>query len=326
MRYIHIDADSSLNGTLVNVGDSLGIIFQVGGTTRHLHLQEGASPPSILNPLFSLTPFTDTCSPVIDANSIEIYDQATGSPRSRDSLRGKVDIDVMSYDTLNHSIPELLGRVYPCSLRYQVLDTLGNPLKDTVKVRFDKVPPNVNVDWLLRSTNNIYPTFRITNTALVGDTVRDHYWNTKQKDGEADSVDADSIENAKFPRGDYWVKVHAYDVDSNSTAESLKVYVDNFAPRVDSVFPADSATNVPIGTKIDVRFDEPMDQNVSLNSVIIFSPGASVSWQWVDGTKIRGTLNPSLEPGSVGTAHQFLHTEKSFLTVGELQSTIRLSL
>ncbi|MFQ6061363.1 MAG: Ig-like domain-containing protein, partial [Thermoplasmata archaeon] len=94
------------------------------------------------------------------------------------------------------------------------------------------------------------------------------------------------------------MNVYAYDVDSNFCAESVQVYIDNFAPRVDSVHPDSGATNVPLDTKMEVQFNEPMNQNVDLDCVITLTPGAMVSWQWLDSTKVRGIPIPSLEPNT----------------------------
>ncbi|HIE05422.1 MAG TPA: hypothetical protein EYP58_01335 [bacterium (Candidatus Stahlbacteria)] len=129
-----------------------------------------------------------------------------------------------------------------------------------MQIWFDRVPPNVNVNWVLRRANNTYPTFRITNSALHGDTVRDHYWNTKQKINEPDSVDADSIEVAKFKDGFYYVKDLAWDIRENADAESVLVHVDNFSPRVKETFPKNWSRFVP--NKLGViwcTFSEPMD-------------------------------------------------------------------
>ena len=66
----------------------------------------------------------------------------------------------------------------------------------------------------------------------------DGYWNTKQKRAPApDSVDADSIEDARFKDGFFWVKVIAADIRNNADTESVKVHVDNFHPRVKITYP-----------------------------------------------------------------------------------------
>jgi hypothetical protein len=40
---------------------------------------------------------------------------------------------------------------------------------------------------------------------IINNQVVDRYWNTKQKIGQPDSVDAESLEVAKFKDGYYWV-------------------------------------------------------------------------------------------------------------------------
>jgi len=90
--------------------------------------------------------------------------------------------------------------------------------------------------------------------------VENHYWNTKQKLGQPDSVDADSIEVAKFKDGFYWVKVKAYDVRNNADSESVLVHIDNFVPRVKQTYPSDWFAFVSNKQKtIWFKFSEPMD-------------------------------------------------------------------
>lgn len=76
------------------------------------------------------------------------------------------------------------------------------------------------------------PFYYWTTNPIISNQVEDRYWNTKQKINEPDSVDADSIEVAKFKDGYYWVKVTAYDIRENYDPESVYVHVDNFKPRV----------------------------------------------------------------------------------------------
>ncbi|HEC78920.1 MAG TPA: hypothetical protein ENI34_07240 [candidate division WOR-3 bacterium] len=95
--------------------------------------------------------------------------------------------------------------------------------------------------------------------------VEDHYWNTKQRADSAgipfpDSVDADSIEVARFKDGFYWVKVYAYDISDNADSESVLVHIDNFAPRVKQTYPSDWFAFVSNKQKtIWFKFSEPMD-------------------------------------------------------------------
>ena len=262
--YIHLTSRTP-NFSHVHRGDSLGIIIHVvGGGTTHLHFQSTIAP--FYNPLGggivdSLTPFTDTTRPTIIRDTILFYPD--GGTVVGNLLSGIIDIDAEVYDKPNRGVsgPEdHLGRIYPYKISFQIVDTLGNIKYDTCKIKFDRVPPNVNVDWLIRDGNNAHPVFRITNVALNGDTVRDHYWNTKQKLSQPDSVDADSIEDAKFKDGKYWVKVLAYDIRNNADTESVKVHVDNFNPRVKQTDPPNWFAFVPTKKhRIWCFFSEAMD-------------------------------------------------------------------
>jgi len=95
--------------------------------------------------------------------------------------------------------------------------------------------------------------------------VEDRYWNTKQRADSAgipfpDSVDADSIEVARFKDGFYWVKVYTYDIRNNADSESVLVHIDNFAPRVKQTYPSDWFAFVPTKQhKIWCCFSEAMN-------------------------------------------------------------------
>jgi len=127
----------------------------------------------------------------------------------------------------------------------------------------------------------------------VSNQVEDRYWNTKQQAGQPDSVDADSIEVAKFKDGHYWVKVLAYDIRNNYDSESVYVQVANFRPKVKETDPEDGETDVPIHKDIYVRFSESMDRGITLWSAISISPGVSGDWEWLSSTEIEFTPDPS---------------------------------
>lgn len=292
IRYIHIDVDTSIGWhDPISIGDSLGTIFHVYGTT-HLHFQHGGKIPTfdIHNPLLYLTPFTDDFSPSIDTSSITFFDNASGDTLGDTLLFGKVDINVMIYDTLNHSIPEHSGRIYPYMIGYEIKDSKGAAIVIKTTIEFDKVPPNIHVDWLLKSTNNTYPTFRITNTTLHGDTVRDSYWNTKQKTGSPEDVDADSIEVAKFKDGFYWVKIKACDIKWRIASEEVQVHVDNFLPEVKEAYPPADFKYVPTKEHfIWCKFSESMDTTTLIPSnITVISLNDSVEYSgaitYVDST------------------------------------------
>ncbi|TET46260.1 hypothetical protein E3J62_04830 [candidate division TA06 bacterium] len=318
--YIHLTNRVDDATYIAAFEDTIG---RIQASKAHLHFHWTSRYPPIVDTVFNplwpsgLSPYVDSTNPHID--SILFYrqgfaDSLLSDTLGPDTLERKVDILCVAgdfrTDTLGHCPTPDSGNVSVYRIEYEVRrilsDTTDTLLRSWQKITFDTIPNPSDTVQLNRTygpgSSSSHFRYWVSNDPFNPDSSkRDWYWNTKQKDSIPslpDSVDAESVDVAKFPRGNYRVKVFAYDIGGNSDVDSVQVYVDNFGPRVDSVFPADSATNVPIGTNIEVKFNEPMDQNVTLNSVITFSPGASVSWQWLDSTKVRGTPNPSLEPGT----------------------------
>jgi len=252
-RYIHASLDTFLQGDTILPGCVIGYI-----TGTHLHFRESStrlSPHDALNPLDSLalTPYYDSTNPHID--SVKFYRQGPGDTLlSKDSLDGKIDVLAVARDTRTDStghIPTIVGTTSVYRIGYEVRDTLGNLKKDYwEKIVFDSIPspPNVSQLQLTYGSGSTNSHFRywVSNDPF-NDTVahRNWYWNTKQRTGQPDSVDADSIEVAKFKDGFYWVKVYAYDISDNADSESVLVHIDNFAPRVKQTYPSDWFAFVP---------------------------------------------------------------------------------
>lgn len=301
--YIHLANRIPDRSYVTAFVDTLGRIHTGQG---HLHLTEKENRLEHLNPLRNgaLAPYADTAKPEID--SIMFYRQGDTTLLS-DTLDGKVDILSVAMDFRTDTTGGSAGAgVSVYRIGYEIKDDTGAVKKQYwERVVFDSVPNDGLLD-LVYASGSTYdpPHFRYWVTNNPFDTVpgnRNWYWNTKQKDSIPplpDSVDAESVDVAKFPRGNYRVKVFAYDIGGNYDVDSVQVYVDNFAPRIDSVFPADNATDVPLGTKIELRFNEPMRQTVDLECVMSISPGAMISWQWLDSTRVKGTPYPSLEPNT----------------------------
>ncbi len=133
-------------------------------------------------------------------------------------LDRKVDVLSVAGDTRTDSTGHSAGgNVSVYRIGYEVKDTLGNIVKPYwERIRFDTIPspPNASQLLLTYGTGSTRSHFRywVTNDPFNPDsTLRNWYWNTKQKADSAgipfpDSVDAESIEVAKFKDGKYWVK------------------------------------------------------------------------------------------------------------------------
>ncbi|HEC78426.1 MAG TPA: hypothetical protein ENI34_04695, partial [candidate division WOR-3 bacterium] len=321
-RYYHMVIRDVIDDTFFIAADSF---FAKTDSCNHVHLQEadrrltapGASANNAvwLNPLRNgaMTPYVDFTNPSID--SIKFYRQGPGDTLlSNDSLDGRIDVLAVARDTRTDStghIPTIVGTTSVYRIGYEVRDTLGNLKKDYwKKIVFDSIPspPNVSQLQLTYGTGSTNSHFRywISNDPF-NDTVslRNHYWNTKQRADSAgipfpDSVDADSIEVAKFKDGFYWVKVKAYDVRNNADSESVLVHIDNFAPRVKQTYPSDWFAFVSNKQhKIWCCFSEAMDtttltaENIKIQSLKADSfnyPIINISYIQVDSIPLYKLL------------------------------------
>jgi len=152
-----------------------------------------------------------------------------------------------------------------------ITDTLGNAIYNSdTTIRFPQVqPPNDGAPVLLVYDRHNYtavsPFFYWVTNRIINNQVVDRYWNTKQKIGQPDSVDAESLEVAKFKDGRYWVKVVAADIRNNADTESVRVTIANFRPRVKSTIPTNGQGNVPVDQYIYITFSEAMDRTEDIS-------------------------------------------------------------
>jgi len=90
------------------------------------------------------------------------------------------------------------------------------------------------------------------------------------------------IDTTGWADGTYSIIVRANDTAGNVAIESYQFTVDGTAPTVVSTLPVDDATGVPLGTTIDITFNETMN-NVSVQNAITISPsitGLVYSWNY----------------------------------------------
>ncbi len=304
-RYIHINFEVSNEDTL-GPGNFIGLVDNP--TAPHVHFREKTTlslPYNAINPLLpgALTLYVDSTNPHID--SIKVYRQASDSLMTG-ILDNRVDIlsvaGDMRTDSTGH-IPTIPGNVSVYRIGYEVKDTLGGVVKSYwEKIVFDIIdnPSSTSQQSLTYGSGSTNTNFRywVSNDPFNSNSnLRNWYWNTRQKINEPDSVDADSIEDALFKDGNYWVKVLVYDIRDNADSESVYVQVANFRPRVKETDPEDGQGNVPIHKDIYVRFSEVMDTvltpNSNLWSVIGISPGVSGDWKWLSDTTIEFTPDPA---------------------------------
>ncbi|RKX70906.1 hypothetical protein DRP53_03395 [candidate division WOR-3 bacterium] len=297
--YIHLTNRIAHNSFATAFVDSIGRIFR---TEAHLHFTERIDGDLRLNPLRenALTPYEDSTRPHID--SVRFYRQGPGDTLLIGPLNGKVDVLAVAGDTRTDSTGHSAdGNVSIYRVGYEVRDTSGNLKKSYwEKIRFDSIPRNAVLNLVYGSgSSESHFRYWVSNDPF-NDTVahRNWFWNTKQKINEPDTVDAESLEVAKFRDCYYWVIVKAYDIRDNFDAETVKVCVDNFAPKVRATDPVDGAINVPVHKKVTITFNERMDSTVNLRDAITFSPGVSGDWVWLDSIRCRFTPDPAFNTGT----------------------------
>jgi len=222
-------------------------------------------------------------------------------------LDGRIDISVDARDPWTDSLGcgmngGTLGNMGMHRCYGYIFDTLRI---DTLKFEYHRYD-TCAIDRMITyayapGSSNSRHIYWITNNPFDTINPRRYYWNTKQKINEPDSVDADSIEVAKFKDCYYWVLVKAYDIRGNLDVESLRVMVDNFPPKIRETDPVNGATNVPVNKKVKITFNETMDQTVYLRDAITFSPGVSGSWSWPAPSQCEFTPDPAFRRSTTYT-------------------------
>ncbi len=232
-----------------------------GVDLSHLHFEDlYLTGPVLENPLADgnlvTAPDFDTLWPKV----IDIWFQRNNTdtclPEQNDTtiVRGRIDIVARARDEMPDPGSENVG-LY--RMAYLVRDRDGNLVSDTVEsCRFDTVP---NQDQIFHcyqkvitfsdgSQDSTHLGFRrgqqyIPTRFYYITTWRNgsqyDYWNTKQREGAAEDVDADSVGEAKYPDNMYRVSVLAWDIAGHGGdeedargADTAWVVVDNFLPEL----------------------------------------------------------------------------------------------
>jgi|GEM_PF-1500589 len=321
-RYYHMVIRDVIDDTSWVGADSL---FAKTDGENHVHLQEAdtvlKSPGDIddvkwLNLLRAegIYPYGDstpTAYPQIrnGTDGVIFWRQGTNDTISRDTVMdGKIDISVNARDPWTDSLGGSSGAgnmgVYK---NYGYIFTKEDTLRLDTLIKFehhkyDTCSPDQNVEYAYApgsyTSRHIY---FITNNPYDTLNPQDYYWNTKQQEGQLDSVDADSIEVAKFKDGYFWVKAHIYDIKDNSDVESLLVHVDNFNPKVKESRPTPWFAFVPNKQKtIWFKFSEAMDTTTlnTTNITIQSLKADSFNYPIINITYIDSTYELTLEVDS----------------------------
>ena len=277
----------------ISIGVDKNDTGMIGAGEGLIHFREGLNVVySIINHLHAdgFQHHNDSTNPHID--SIKFYRQGSIAELSADSLNGKVDIVVITagdtrIDTRKHS---MTNNVSIYRIGYEVLNKSYFIVKSYwEKIKFNIIPPK-SLLGLIYANNSTDSNVRyyVTNDPFNSNTnLRNRYWNTKQKVRQPDSVDADSIEDAKFRDGVYYVRVKAFDIDSNNITKDIKVVVANFRPKAKITILFKGQNNVYLNQKIYIAFSEIMNKSVDLKSAINISPDVSGSWKWICGNMVE---------------------------------------
>ncbi len=187
---------------------------------------------------------------------------------------------------------------YSCDISVAAATALHAKLVDTTKNYGATIP---GFPW------QNFKHYVITNTkgldGSAGNVDEGQYWNTNAKnDGTDDGVphanfagkpDTTKATEARFPDGDYTVRVHTADLVHNNTDISWTVRLENFHPIVVETDPPMGA-ELPAGTDevgdLTVIFNEPMDMTVPAASILAIAGGATLHDQvWINPHTIKFT-------------------------------------
>jgi len=306
-RYYHMVIRDTIQDSSFIASDSFFAKTDVG---NHVHLQEGdvilehpGNPGNVhwLNPLRNgaITPYADYTNPHID--SIKFYRQGGSAQLNADSLNGKVDIVAVAGDTRTDSTGHSAGHnvsVYRIGyLVKNMQDSIVKPYWE--KVKFDSIPSNSYFSLVYaEGSSETHFRYYVTNDVFNPDPgLKNMYWNTRQKIGEPDSINADSIEEAKYPDGEYKVIIKAFDIaygiKENCKTRTINANIANFRPKVKYTDPYNGQNNVDLNKKVHITFSEDMNKRVDLNSAISISPGVSGKFEWINDNEIEFTPEPA---------------------------------
>uniref|UniRef100_A0A7C4YGF0 T9SS type A sorting domain-containing protein n=1 Tax=candidate division WOR-3 bacterium TaxID=2052148 RepID=A0A7C4YGF0_UNCW3 len=292
--------------------DTIGKVLDYppsGPSGDHLHFQIGPVDGPFQNPLFydsGPVGYDDNGFPVI--SSIDFWRQGSEGDTAKQLvgvLDGKIDIRMKCKDVQTSGGGNNASGIY--KLSYSIANKYGNIVYNSgTTIVFPQVePPNDGAPVLLVYDRHNYtsssPFYYWMTNKIVNNEVINSYWNTKQKINQPDSIDAESIEVAKYPDGDYWVLGYAYDKKGNYNMYNERVTIANFNPEVRETHPVNNETKVSLNRSVYIRFSEPMYQNVNLYDAITISPGVSGDWRWIGDHEIMFTPDPGYRKNTTYT-------------------------
>jgi sugar lactone lactonase YvrE len=224
-RFLPIDgADGKLarvrlkRGTRFQPGDAVGTVNRM----YHVHLNVGP-PGGEINPL-TLSPvgFKDDVVPTIEKNGIQLFDQSGTllSEKKNDRLvvTGKVRIVVDAFDRTNFNSERRRLGLY--ILGYKVLKADGAPAPGFDEPRitqiYDRLPPD-------RESTKVAYADQSGITVYGSETTKFLYEVTNWvRDGRANR---DVLDTAKFPPGDYVLRIIARDFNGNEAQEGRDLLI-----------------------------------------------------------------------------------------------------
>jgi hypothetical protein len=245
--YAHIEPSSIpvLEGEWVNEGDYLGdLVTWPVANFHHLHFSKIRSSGTVWasdwdfigNPVEEFSNRTDPTSPVIEA----VAESSEFAFRPNDSdtyfshgatLYGDVDIIAHIHDRLGYSRWD----VTPYQVTYEIFnDTFSTgPITSIIYTGFLNWTENVNVTYADDPTYNTRGDYDF----------REFYFIVTNTDGDSvvEASDLDCAwETTEFSNGRWWVKVTAYDLGGNVTADSMQVTVGNNLTTTGTAVPCDA--------------------------------------------------------------------------------------
>lgn len=313
--YAHIDSSRFHKnvGDEVNQGDLIGylVTWPVTGFD-HTHFARikdagstwnGADWAFVQNPLTLLSPNTDTIPPTFQ-NARQSWRFAFARNNSSfyldpESLYSDVDVIAKIYDKTGVTTGDpTWDKLSPYQIEYSVRGDYDS-IPTTLSVRFSGVINQSCIRVVYKNDNTC---------RTRGDyDYRDYYFIVTNTDGDSILETTDSLacwHTADFPDGWYYVKVTAYDVAGNSTAESMSVFTFNGVGMADNKLrplkpeiPKLILSPNPVSSYLNIQFILPQAENVSLK---IFDNIGRMNKELINGQLAKGDYHFTYQPKHSG--------------------------
>lgn len=313
--YAHIDTSRFHKniGDEVQEGELIGYLVPWSVTGfDHLHFarikDEGstwdvADWAFVQNPLTIISPNTDTLVPTFEdaqpGQKFAFCCNNTNTYLNPESLYGDVDVIAKIYDKTGYSTGNpTWDKLAPYRIEYSIRGDYDS----VPTTQFVQFSGDINQSCIRVVYKTSYP------CRSRGDyNNREYYFIVTNTDGDTILEPADSLEcwqTANFPDGWYNVKVTAYDVVGNLSADSMPVFIYNGVGIADNKFhnPQSEAPQLilspnPVISNLNVQLSLPEAENVSLK---LFDNTGRLHKEFINEKLAKGNYRFNYQPEHSG--------------------------